>query len=117
MEREMILYVIGLCEKVGYGRVMEIAATAWHQKDPAGALTIGPACGLPPTATSERTTLVTEVGECCTGSDPLCAGGCLVEKALRRRSLTGARIRRVDGPGMLYACGCEVTPQYIQHAH
>lgn len=35
---------------------------------------------------SERAALVAEVGDCCKGSDPLCAGGCLVEKAIRKRT-------------------------------
>lgn len=38
-----------------------------------------------PTRESERTRLVAEVGECCRGADPVCAAGCLVEAALRRR--------------------------------
>lgn len=38
-----------------------------------------------PTRESERAMLVAEVGECCRGADPLCAAGCLVEAALRRR--------------------------------
>lgn len=36
---------------------------------------------------TERAALVSEVGECCRGSDPLCAGGCLVEKALRKKQM------------------------------
>lgn len=35
---------------------------------------------------SERAALVAEVGECCMGRDPLCAGGCLVQQAIRKRS-------------------------------
>jgi len=38
-----------------------------------------------PTRESERARLVAEVGECCRGTDPLCAAGCLVEAALRQR--------------------------------
>jgi len=38
-----------------------------------------------PTRESERARLVGEVGECCRGADPMCAGGCLVEAALRQR--------------------------------
>ena len=39
-----------------------------------------------PTLASERAAVVAEVGECCAGSDPLCAAGCLVEQALRKRA-------------------------------
>lgn len=35
-----------LCERRGYGRVMQIAADLWKAKDPIGALTVGPCVGL-----------------------------------------------------------------------
>ena len=35
--------ILNICEEIGYGRVMQIAADAWREKDPVGALTIGPA--------------------------------------------------------------------------
>jgi hypothetical protein len=38
--------VEALCEKFGYGYVMQIAADLWREKDPVGALTIGPCAGL-----------------------------------------------------------------------
>lgn len=38
------------------------------------------------TRDTERATLVAEVGDCCLGADPLCAAGCLVEKAIRKRT-------------------------------
>lgn len=44
----------------------------------------------PPTSESERAARVADVGECCRGADPLCAGGCLVEAALRKRAATPA---------------------------
>ena len=31
-----------LCERIGYGAVMDSAARLWRQKDPLGAFTIGP---------------------------------------------------------------------------
>ena len=37
------------------------------------------------TVGSERAALVAEVGDCCDGQDPFCAGGCLVERALKKR--------------------------------
>lgn len=39
-----------------------------------------------PSYENERALLVKEVGECCRGSDPFCAAGCLVEKAIRKRA-------------------------------
>ena len=39
-----------------------------------------------PSRDSERAVLVTNVGECCRGTDPMCAGGCLVERALQKRA-------------------------------
>ena len=42
------------------------------------------------TRDTERVIVLAEVGECCRGADPLCAGGCLVERALRKRVPTGA---------------------------
>jgi hypothetical protein len=38
--------VIALCEREGFGRVMQIAADEWKRRDPVGALTIGPCVGL-----------------------------------------------------------------------
>ncbi len=35
--------IIRICEQIGYGRVMQIASTAWVMVDPLGALTVGPA--------------------------------------------------------------------------
>lgn len=40
--------------------------------------------GEPTEYDQEREALVKRVGQCCTGLDPYCAGGCLVEKAIRR---------------------------------
>lgn len=37
--------VLRACEAIGYGRVMQIASDAWRQKDPTGALTVGPCAG------------------------------------------------------------------------
>lgn len=37
--------VIALCDRFGYGRVMQIAADAWASKDPIGALTVGACAG------------------------------------------------------------------------
>lgn len=34
--------VIGICQRIGFGRVMQIAADAWRERDPVGALTVGP---------------------------------------------------------------------------
>lgn len=34
--------VIAICEAIGFGRVMQIAADEWHRRDPVGALTVGP---------------------------------------------------------------------------
>ena len=39
----------------------------------------------PATYESERAAVIRDVGECCRGADPACAGGCLVERALRKR--------------------------------
>lgn len=48
------------------------------------------AAKAPATYASERAALITEVGECCQGCDPLCAGGCLVASALRKRAAARA---------------------------
>jgi hypothetical protein len=45
-----IATILAMCERFGYGRVMQIASEAWQEKDPDGALTIGPAAGLRTTA-------------------------------------------------------------------
>jgi hypothetical protein len=37
--------VKALCERIGYGAVMDAAARAWVLKDPIGAHTCGPAAG------------------------------------------------------------------------
>lgn len=37
-----------MCEEIGYGRVMQIAATLWRKQDPVGALTPLPTPSLPP---------------------------------------------------------------------
>jgi len=37
-----IARLLRICERIGYGRVMQIAANAWYKKDPIGALTVGP---------------------------------------------------------------------------
>lgn len=34
-----------LCERIGYGAVMDAAARLWFKKDPIGALTVGPCAG------------------------------------------------------------------------
>lgn len=36
------------------------------------------------TRDTERDALVKQFGDCCMGADPFCAGGCLVEKAIRK---------------------------------
>lgn len=41
---------------------------------------------LKATRESERAALVAEIGDCCKGADPLCAGRCLVEQAARKRA-------------------------------
>lgn len=46
--------------------------------------------GAVTTQESERAALEAEVGKCCEGTDPMCAGGCLVEKAVRYRAASGA---------------------------
>ena len=51
-----------------------------------GVDTVAEPADAAPTRESERAALVKEVGDCCQGSDPLCAGGCLVEKAIRARA-------------------------------
>jgi hypothetical protein len=42
----------------------------------------------PATADDIRKEMVAKYGDCCKGGDPFCAGGCLVEKAIRRDSAT-----------------------------
>jgi len=37
--------IVRLCEKHGFGRVMQIAQTEWQSRDPIGCLTIGPCPG------------------------------------------------------------------------
>ena len=49
-----------LCEHLGYGHVMQVAADIWRRKDPVGALTVGPCVGMlnrvspPKTLTRDR---------------------------------------------------------------
>lgn len=38
--------VKALCERIGYGAVMDSAARQWFLKDSVGALTVGPCAGL-----------------------------------------------------------------------
>ncbi len=35
--------IIQLCDRFGFGRVMQIVAEEWAKRDPVGALTVGPA--------------------------------------------------------------------------
>lgn len=44
-----------------------------------------PEQGHPRTREDERAALVGEIGDCCNGADPLCAGGCLVAEAATKR--------------------------------
>jgi hypothetical protein len=37
--------VIAICKKIGFGRVMQLAADRWAEIDPIGALTVGPCKG------------------------------------------------------------------------
>lgn len=47
----MVLYekeedtVIAICKKIGFGRVMQLAADRWAEIDPRNALTVGPCKG------------------------------------------------------------------------
>lgn len=34
--------IIAICERIGFGRVMQIAAEEWQRRDSIGALTVGP---------------------------------------------------------------------------
>lgn len=45
MSEEELQAVLPLCEKIGFGRVMQIASEEWKRRDPVGALTIGPCFG------------------------------------------------------------------------
>jgi len=44
-EIEAMKTVLKACETWGYGNVMQVIADAWADKDPVGALTVGPARG------------------------------------------------------------------------
>lgn len=44
-EIEAMKTVLTICERWGYGNVMEVISLAWQDKDPTGALTVGPAMG------------------------------------------------------------------------
>lgn len=46
---------------------------------------MGCQCDHHATAETERAALAAQVGECCRGADPMCAAGCLVERALLKR--------------------------------
>ena len=35
---------------------------------------------------TERALMVAQYGDCCNGGDPMCTGGCLIEKAIRRNA-------------------------------
>ena len=37
--------VAALCERIGYGAVMDSAARQWRKKDPVGAFLVGPCIG------------------------------------------------------------------------
>jgi hypothetical protein len=41
-EIEDMKAVLAICERWGYGNVMQVIADAWRDKDPTGALTVGP---------------------------------------------------------------------------
>ena len=43
---EQELIVLGYCESIGYGRVMQIASEAWKEKCKIGAMVVGPCAGL-----------------------------------------------------------------------
>ena len=47
-EEELRLRAVvkALCERIGYGAVMDSAARQWFLKDSVGALTVGPCAGL-----------------------------------------------------------------------
>lgn len=51
-----------LCERLGYGFVMDSAARQWKQKDPIGAFTIGP-CVAIAKAESERAMKLVEAAK------------------------------------------------------
>lgn len=44
-EIEAMKSVLRVCETWGYGNVMQVIANAWADKDPLGALTVGPCRG------------------------------------------------------------------------
>lgn len=51
------------------------------------------------TAATEEAAIRAEVGECCQGGSPYCAGGCLVMVAIRKRAMAGpARGGAMPGP-------------------
>jgi hypothetical protein len=72
-----IAAVLAACERIGYGRVMQVASDAWRKKDPVGALLVGEAAGRPlfqtargglrrwgPVATTTADCMYTQVEPC-----------------------------------------------------
>jgi hypothetical protein len=61
---------------IDFARAIEADLRASHAAVPASE----------PVATfdTERASMVAKFGDCCNGGDPMCAGGCLVVKAIRR---------------------------------
>lgn len=44
-EIEDMQLVLRICQRWGYGNVMSVISHAWQEKDPSGALTVGPCAG------------------------------------------------------------------------
>lgn len=45
-EAELRRLILPLCEKHGFGRVMQLVSRWWEERDPIGALTVGDAIGM-----------------------------------------------------------------------
>lgn len=45
-ERELAAAVLPLCEKYGFGAVMQAASDLWRQRDPSGAIALGECYGV-----------------------------------------------------------------------
>jgi hypothetical protein len=59
-EIEAMKRVLAVCETWGYGNVMQVIANAWGDKDPSGALTVGPCRGV---RQKQRGTKVRRLGQ------------------------------------------------------